>query len=259
MSVVRWLRLCLCIAGFLAACSSIPGGDGEDPVGSLRLPLQSQAASGIAYRLVNAAFTVVSKASGEVRELVVKDDAGQQVRLTLPVGAYGVELRPLGQTFQMLRVDDDGSTASARNVELTSASSVEVLVREGLESTARFGFLVDGLQVGFGGDLLIVVEVTPRGRVNDSGADGPATDAGTGGSSDASAAAPRCGDGVVNQSSEDCDDGNLVDTDGCSNGCVIACVCGDLVLCPAEQCDDGNLVSGDGCSDQCVTEAQGGL
>jgi cysteine-rich repeat protein len=36
---------------------------------------------------------------------------------------------------------------------------------------------------------------------------------------------------------------------------VAACrVCGDGIIQPNEQCDDGNIISGDGCSDVCLTE-----
>ncbi|MEZ4454276.1 MAG: DUF4215 domain-containing protein, partial [Nannocystaceae bacterium] len=53
--------------------------------------------------------------------------------------------------------------------------------------------------------------------------------------------------------SEQCDDGNMVDEDGCTNACAIN-VCGDGVLYPegaggTEECDDGNTDAGDGCSD----------
>lgn len=41
-------------------------------------------------------------------------------------------------------------------------------------------------------------------------------------SSTTSTVAPRCGDGVVNQASEECDDGNDVDRDCCSNACASA-------------------------------------
>ena len=46
-----------------------------------------------------------------------------------------------------------------------------------------------------------------------------------------------CGDGIVN-GSEECDDGNQVDTDVCTNACENP-VCGDTITSPPEQCDDG--------------------
>ncbi len=67
---------------------------------------------------------------------------------------------------------------------------------------------------------------------------------------------------------EQCDDGNTVSGDGCSN-CVIeegwdcqtqigepsrcGTICGDGLVRGTEKCDDGNSVSGDGCSN-CVIE-----
>lgn len=80
------------------------------------------------------------------------------------------------------------------------------------------------------------------------------------------ASGPACGDGVINQPSEQCDDGNSIPGDGCSGTCklepyftcptagqpcVSTIVCGDGVVGPGEACDDGNTKSGDGCSSTC--------
>jgi uncharacterized repeat protein (TIGR03806 family) len=93
-----------------------------------------------------------------------------------------------------------------------------------------------------------------------------------------------CGDGVPD-TGEECDDGNLIDGDGCTSGCVLeycgdgvvnndgaeaceppdtalctdtctarATVCGDGYQTPPEQCEDGNLVEGDGCTSSCTLE-----
>jgi len=112
----------------------------------------------------------------------------------------------------------------------------------------------------------------------------------TGNTNDNTAPRPLnvCGDGVVDRS-EQCDDGNTVDGDGCSSTCQIETPsparCGDGVVngteqCDAggetstcnadctnsrcgdgtvnahagEQCDDGNTVNGDGCSSTCRNE-----
>ena len=79
-------------------------------------------------------------------------------------------------------------------------------------------------------------------------------------------AAPGCGDGVINQASELCDDGNSVPGDGCSGvckteryytcptagkPCVTTIICGDGMLGPGEACDDGNKTDGDGCAASC--------
>ena len=66
-------------------------------------------------------------------------------------------------------------------------------------------------------------------------------------------AAPFCGDGMINGTDE-CDDGNLVDNDACSNLCRIADGCGDGNLDAGETCDDDNVVAGDGCSPACVPD-----
>jgi len=65
---------------------------------------------------------------------------------------------------------------------------------------------------------------------------------------------PICGDGKV-EGSEECDDGNNVDGDGCNANCQDE-YCGDSVLQPGlgEYCDDGNNIDGDGCSSTCEVE-----
>lgn len=101
---------------------------------------------------------------------------------------------------------------------------------------------------------------------------------------------PYCGDGITNQTSEQCDDGNSIAWDGCSprcenetwpycgdgneddweecdewvnngtlaSGCTVTCelmqgvFCGDgLENQPFEQCDDGNTDETDGCNNLC--------
>jgi cysteine-rich repeat protein len=74
----------------------------------------------------------------------------------------------------------------------------------------------------------------------------------------------RCGDGR-NAGYFACDDGNVLNGDGCSSSCSLekgfvcsggtpyekdVCdeVCGDGLNLGSYQCDDGNLLDGDGCS-----------
>ena len=65
---------------------------------------------------------------------------------------------------------------------------------------------------------------------------------------------PVCGNNNQ-ESGEECDDGNNVNTDDCTNQCKNA-MCGDsIVKTGAEQCDDGNNVNGDGCSSTCQVES----
>ncbi len=69
---------------------------------------------------------------------------------------------------------------------------------------------------------------------------------------------PECGDGEVNQASEQCDDGNKVDEgDDCRNNCTLP-YCGDGYIDTGETCDDGNNENGDGCSAVCDEEPEGG-
>ena len=69
---------------------------------------------------------------------------------------------------------------------------------------------------------------------------------------------PVCGNGII-ESSEQCDDNNNVNGDGCSSTCIIEEpeeVCGDGIIQSPEECDDGNTVNGDGCNSVCVTEVE---
>ncbi len=68
--------------------------------------------------------------------------------------------------------------------------------------------------------------------------------------------APVCGNGTK-EGTEECDDGNSINDDDCSNACKNA-VCGDSIvqtIAPYnEQCDDGNTIDGDGCGSSCQIE-----
>jgi cysteine-rich repeat protein len=59
-----------------------------------------------------------------------------------------------------------------------------------------------------------------------------------------------CGDGLRCET-EQCDDGNGIDDDACSNLCTIN-PCGDAVVNPGEECDDGNNVNNDLCTNRCL-------
>jgi cysteine-rich repeat protein len=65
---------------------------------------------------------------------------------------------------------------------------------------------------------------------------------------------PVCGNGQLD-CGEDCDDGNTSSGDGCSSTCERE-ICGNGTLDPGEQCDDGNTTAGDGCSPTCQIDAQ---
>lgn len=81
-----------------------------------------------------------------------------------------------------------------------------------------------------------------------------------------------CGDSrKLSSNNEQCDDGNLMDGDGCSKDCKIEnlwqcstaegersrcqrITCGNGLLDAGEECDDGNFFSGDGCGSTCIEE-----
>ena len=78
-----------------------------------------------------------------------------------------------------------------------------------------------------------------------------------------------CGNWVIEEENkESCDDGNMIDWDGCNSSCIIEdwwicewepseCkdfVCGDWIRNYKEECDDGNLKNWDWCSASCEAE-----
>jgi cysteine-rich repeat protein len=63
-----------------------------------------------------------------------------------------------------------------------------------------------------------------------------------------------CGDGILWAGMEICDDGNLDDDDECPGSCEPA-YCGDgYVLTGVEECDDGNDIDDDFCSNTCISD-----
>jgi cysteine-rich repeat protein len=67
--------------------------------------------------------------------------------------------------------------------------------------------------------------------------------------------ATSCGNGTT-ELPELCDDGNLVDGDGCDSNCTPT-GCGNGIVTTGEQCDDGNTAAGDCCGATCQLEANG--
>ncbi|MBU0506964.1 DUF4215 domain-containing protein [bacterium] len=74
-----------------------------------------------------------------------------------------------------------------------------------------------------------------------------------------------CGDGVVQEwRGEECDDGNEINFDGCTNQCTLGAdlvfenLCGNGIINAfmGEECDDGNNVNGDGCNSICRIEVK---
>ena len=61
----------------------------------------------------------------------------------------------------------------------------------------------------------------------------------------------KCGDGIVWDNAEACDDGNQIDDDDCSNVCAKP-TCGNGIIDPGESCDDGNPIDNDMCTNICT-------
>src|SRR5207253_1024157 len=65
-----------------------------------------------------------------------------------------------------------------------------------------------------------------------------------------------CGDGVIDMRTENCDPpGSIVTGKTCDSHCHLI-VCGDGVLEDTEQCDDSNVVNLDGCDSKCKFEQE---
>jgi cysteine-rich repeat protein len=77
-------------------------------------------------------------------------------------------------------------------------------------------------------------------------------------SCDSTCTVPRCGDGHHNFATEDCDDGDAIDTgNGCSGTCTFNYVCGDTrVASPFEMCDSGGVDTAS-CNASCTLSSCG--
>ena len=99
----------------------------------------------------------------------------------------------------------------------------------------------DGTSAGTGTD-------TSTGST--TGVTSESSSTGSAGMTDPTAPLPECGNGEV-EGLEECDDGNMVDDDACTNACTLP-ICGDLIVQEGEGCDDGNDVDDDACTNTCT-------
>jgi cysteine-rich repeat protein len=60
-----------------------------------------------------------------------------------------------------------------------------------------------------------------------------------------------CGNARI-EIGEECDDGNVADSDACTSICTLA-RCGDGLISVGEDCDDGNAVNDDDCNNECAS------
>ncbi len=144
---------------------------------------------------------------------------------------------------------DDSTTDPATNTSVPTTNGPTGVTTEAVTETSATEAVTD----------TSATDTSTTEVATDTSTTEVATDTSSSGSessSETTAPPPECGDGVMD-ADEACDDGNQVDTDECTNACVLA-ACGDgLVQDGAEGCDDGNLDDGDGCSATCTLEGCG--
>jgi cysteine-rich repeat protein len=136
----------------------------------------------------------------------------------------------------------------APNGVLLPASDAPVfLATLRLRNTVRLPSVLPQLQIRASTGVCALescVSLLQREGCVDGAAEGGTFVVGTGGGV-GSCEAPVCADGVVDPG-ETCDDGNLVDGDGCDSNCTMT-GCGNGVVTAGEACDDGDLDSRDEC------------
>ncbi|MFA7681635.1 MAG: DUF4215 domain-containing protein [Candidatus Peribacteraceae bacterium] len=177
-----------------------------------------------------------------VQKLVQKDAQGMLIVASGSNQSIDGKLTLQGEqcTFLQVRSSDPQEQWTLQRVRTSSLSTLDV---RGVDS--------------FGSRALECTE-----NCIDSGENTNWTFAATG----CSAPSTLCGNSKV-ESSEECDDGNFAENDGCSPFCKLEtgfsckgepslCIpgCGDALIVAGEECDDGNATDGDGCSSTCMIE-----
>ncbi len=163
--------------------------------------------------------------------------------MTVPSMGLAVALALAGCSAKnpLFEVSSGGETASTGAGDPTRVGSTG----DALTSTTSRG--TDGSESGVGTSQTTTTGEPGTGSSTAAGVDtGSSASAGP----DSDTGAAMCGDDVLDMG-EQCDDGNQVEEDGCTNMCMLA-ACGDgLVHLGVEQCDDGNQVADDECSNLC--------
>jgi hypothetical protein len=186
-----WTGLLLS-AGFsvaaLVGCSGSGGRDGDAlPLGQMNLPLTTQGASGVTYRLRDATFVVQNPyydyeygsagaggTSGTPGTVVVSSETNPNaanISLSLEESYYIVQLRP---GWRMEKITSSGP----QTVEATllSGSSQWVYVSRQSTSWAEFSFGIGGREFWLNGRLNIAInvqEAAGAGGAVGAGGDGP--------------------------------------------------------------------------------------
>jgi hypothetical protein len=145
------------IAAAPAGCASGSSAESDGTVGTVSLPLVSQA-NGHTYRLRNL---VIYVSGPQFVQLVDSGDLGQTaLAATLTTGSYSAFLLP-GWTLER----DDGAGGFSQVLgTLVSSSSVSFTIFDGATSTLAYQFRTDGVIVTVGaGNLQVVLDVDEVG------------------------------------------------------------------------------------------------
>jgi cysteine-rich repeat protein len=110
-------------------------------------------------------------------------------------------------------VSGDGCSADCRSLEICGNGTVDAAAGEQCDTSGQTATCNADCTVAFCGD----------GKVNSSRGESCDT-AGPSPTCNVFCQVPRCGNGVVETPSEQCDDGNAVNNDGCTNQCQYSCV-----------------------------------
>jgi cysteine-rich repeat protein len=170
-----------------------------------------------------------------------------------PSNSFGDAIAVSGGLLLVGAPHADGGLGAAYLFDVASGTLLHTLPNPGLSRTNFFASTVAivgrylAIRAPFGLDGVLVY--APCGDIVDpieECDDGNLVD---GDGCDSNCRLTGCGNGVVT-TGEQCDDGNAEAGDGCRADCTIE-ACGDGILDPLEQCDDGNQVDGDGCDVIC--------
>ena len=170
----------------LVGCSGSGGRDGESTaLGQMSLPLTTQGASGVTYRLRNATFVVQSEfydyeygnagAGGSPanpgRRTVSSetDPNARNISLSLEEGYYRVELLP---GWRMEKTSSSGSQPV--EATLLSGASQWVYVSRQYTSYAEYSFGIGGREIWLNGKLNIAIDVQEVPGVGGAGGAGGA-------------------------------------------------------------------------------------
>ena len=149
------------VAGFglfiLASVPSCASDDaprqGEEQVGSARLPLQATGPSGAVYRLQSAVIDF----AGPTMTSAFADSSESTLVAELPVGSYSVSLR---EGWQMIRASD----LREMDAELASPNPVAAEILDGVVTDVTFVFDVGREKIAFGnGQASVSIVVNETG------------------------------------------------------------------------------------------------